>query len=616
MSINLTEYINRTNTVTDEKLADVTYRLKTVLADLSPTIDTSANSVFGALILAPLAKIIAMAEDATECILSDIELSNALNGDVCDCEFSEAFIKSLGLDTLVAANTFGILRFVMNAKSSIWDNETYKKTAYSSADSNIPIFEYIEIDQGTSFVFKDAYLFNLIANKEGSIRIINPTSFKTYDLSKDLPTDYWAKNYFPAGVLSMGSDGNPLTYFVDIPISGPSAASVEASSVPSSDIDNNLLTNLFVSNGIYNVQEIQPYETPTTIVAIAKLAQQLYPSSNFSTKGGIASYLRKLYPDLNCISPVTQNDPAGRDFEIGIGSSKFVKANTLDIYAKNGLKEIEVEQIFINSGDSSFDAFLCRPVRIIEATPYYIEGSTISAGATITSQVVSATSPYINSVLYLDSSLVNNLYSTTEPTANTNELSLYNCVNSSYAKFGRFSLSNLTNSYYSYIKVKYTYDPYTLAMDNTLNSKYNSPFISTANKSFVTCYIDNLEIKYKKQIGTYIDRQKIKAQLLEFINTLSYPSAYSDAYLYDIMLINGAKYVTGITITARLRPTTFTSAKSNNITYNYPYESYAITALDASAITSATGFTNVNIPTDTSNVAYYLPESAIKLTEV
>ena len=504
--MNLTDYIENNIDVSNEKLNDVLLRLRAVLSKIMPELDTTSTSPFGALMLLALARLIASAEESLQCILSDIDLENALNGNTCDCEFAEKFIKSLGLNSLINSDTVGVLRLTFKN-----DNN------YINANDNTTI----ELDQGTSIVFNDEYLFHFIVSNRGPIKILIP-NFK-----KELPENLFNENYFIASILRMDTNGNALEYYVDIPIRGPSNANISAGTVPSTDIKAEYLNNLFLENGIYNVNDITPYESPTTLDKLTKVTQKIYPSSNFSTKGGIISYFTKLYPRLNCISPVTTNDSESR--VINTSDNVF----TLDIFGKNGIEEVQcADFIKVSDPKSVIFCLQCRPKKINQIIAY--KSNTEESTESLYTEDITTTCPV---VYYPDKS----------PYQGENLNVIDRCFTRYCKNFQMHYIPDNTK----YISISYTYDPYWHIMDNSMSDK---PFVDTAIKNFYDLTITKLDIKYKKPAGTFIDRQTIVAQIHEFLNTLSYPVEYNDAYISDILLLNGASVVTNIKCKATFSP--------------------------------------------------------------
>ena len=84
------------NTPSEEAFLNAKNTLKQNMATKDPTIDLSDNSVFGDLIINRFCKVFAMANEAQDCIMSDIIINNLKDDIICDCKFAEAFVNSLG----------------------------------------------------------------------------------------------------------------------------------------------------------------------------------------------------------------------------------------------------------------------------------------------------------------------------------------------------------------------------------------------------------------------------------------------------------------------------------------------------------------------------------------
>ena len=83
--MDLIDYIESNNTPSLTKFSEVKQRIKNIMSIREPDMDVSDNSVVGDLVINRFAKIVALAEEAQDCIFSDIQLSNILDGNICDC---------------------------------------------------------------------------------------------------------------------------------------------------------------------------------------------------------------------------------------------------------------------------------------------------------------------------------------------------------------------------------------------------------------------------------------------------------------------------------------------------------------------------------------------------
>ena len=552
--MDLLSYINSNAKASSAKYQSVKTRLKTILAEREPDMDLSDNSVVGDLILNRFANIVALAEEAQACILSDIQLNNILNGNVCDCAFTEAFIKSLGLDALASVNTTGVLRIKFKAEAI----DAY----FNGLPVNTNAFDTrtFYIDKGTSIAFGD-YMFRFFAPADGPIKIRflneNDSIFASDYASKSLTQSSAAldninngaekisENYYHAvidaeeNIIVDNGTVAPQAYIVDLPIYGPTDASVLENSTPLTSLPTAVLENFILDNGIYTVKAINPYETPTSLIDLTKLAIKLYPSSNFANKSGVVSYLTKMFPSINCVTPVTSNDKAGRLETINVGNTTVgLKKFTLDIYTKTGTPDdlITVTQVIPAAQFDTF-AFMAPPVEIKELTWTALNGGNAPA---LAEEIIVDT---INPADSLDISTYANfslLYGT--PIC---DLDFLDFLTSKYAKFANCSLS-ISNSkiskdagYDGYITITYTYDPAMLFVGSLINSPSCAPFFSTEVKNYIK-YKLNLVANYKKQISTYFDRQEAEEDIYQLLNKLHYPIVYNDAYIADILITNGA----------------------------------------------------------------------------
>ena len=85
--MNLTDYISSNTPVDATKLRECEDRMRILLIREFPDTGFSPNSVVGKFLIERFGKIVAQIETALECVLSDMDLLNVINGSVCDCDF-------------------------------------------------------------------------------------------------------------------------------------------------------------------------------------------------------------------------------------------------------------------------------------------------------------------------------------------------------------------------------------------------------------------------------------------------------------------------------------------------------------------------------------------------
>ena len=622
--MDLTEYLESNLEPSTEKFLNVKTRVKSLLSQREPDMDVSDNSVVGDLILNRFCKVLAIAEEAQACLLSDVQISNILNGNICDCDFAEAFIKSLGFANILNANTTGVVRITFNA------TKLNPASTYS-------------IDAGSSLAFNDAYMFRFYAPKKGSINIKFPQADKSFYEYSGPNTDF-AYNIFYAGILEVIANDSsatdkdrwiPSLYFIDLPVYGPSNASIEAGSNPTTDISD---PQGYISS-IELLNDIVPFETPTSIVQLAKLAQKLYPSSNFSTKGGVVSYLTKEFPNINCFTPLTQNDDTGRQHII----LDNYKQSVLDIYTKTGNPNnlITVTQNIPAAYMNNVN--LIAPATSITSASYtYRTGTIADTNPSYKTVELDVTNTHGKDVAFLDTTVhIGDTFS------NIASLPGVESLNSIFAKF--ISLNVFDKGYKNapiniqtydqfklcYVTITYTYDPATLFVGSLVNSNACTPFLDTQVRSYIDLFLGQLVLKYNRQSSSYVDRQQIRQDVFTLMNEIVSPLVYNVGYLTSILINNGALSLNNVLSLGFLKVCPYTSVcltYQNNVKFagdickdmqptptleNIKGEFTISDALPATYANNNTmkSVYNSKIKVDNSNLGYTLPLENISLVE-
>ena len=620
----LLTYINSNDSPTLEKYQSVKNRLKSILGNREPDMDLSDNSVVGDLILNRFAKVLALAEEAQDCIFSDIQLSNILNGNICDCDFATEFVKSLGFDSLLQSNTMGVLRIRFKASELSNFASTYE-------DDNITLSNVFALDAGTSIGFNNEYMFRLFAPQDGPVYIKFPDTSSLLDTTNTLVVPN--KNFYYAGIDSvnyLNGAYQPESYFVDIPIYGPSDANVSAGDEATTDINTVILNNFILEGGITSVTDISPFETPTSLVDLTKLAQKIYPSANFSTKSGIVSYLTQKFTNIDCFVPLTNNDSAGRQEQITVGNTTpptQVTKSTLDIYTKSGTNLITVTQIVPKAYMQNIA--LMAPLKELLAASYAIQSTSDTNTYTTNSlgTVPNASSGFVDLTVVMGDGIsdggmrdlggknakfvIANIFSNGYGTESTPQVPL-----------------SLSSSQDFYLTITYTYDPALMFVGNLINSPQCNPFCDTESRFFINTSINALNCNYTKQTNTYLDRQSAQESIYELMNNICYPLVYNDAYISDILISNGAYSINNIACMAYVNLCAYTTwmYRTQNSIYGGKINSNYIDELNGingtiSFSTTDTSSLPVNLSGETSiifndsNIAFTLPLENINLIE-
>lgn len=287
---------NLSSTEIQNSVTDV----RTVIKQALPTLDTAPDSVFGNLFVVPSAKTNAAFEKAKDCLLSDLIISNIAQGKVCDCDFVKEYIKNFGISTLEDGTLpiQGVVRLAFNT------NKMYT------------------IDRGMMMVFNEDYLCNFwILGKDNTDIVVYPAehpfsskdTFNTFRLSPYSASD--------------GEQGEITQWYVDLPVYTSAASQISAGDIATYDLAiDELVSITAVTDMSTDTTEEQPVER------MANVAQQVFPSSNMTTKGNAVSFaMSNFYNNIATACVVDQNDKeiknASKDV-MGVNSPK------VDIYTQ------------------------------------------------------------------------------------------------------------------------------------------------------------------------------------------------------------------------------------------------------------------------------------------
>lgn len=603
--MNLIDYINSTEEPSADKLDAVKHRIIVLLKTIAPDLKIEENIVLQELLLDNFARIVALAEEGQKAELSDIQLSNIINGNIYDCEFVEAFVKSLGLEYLTTANTFGILRIKFSADAI--NNSQFLENG-------------IYLDAGTSIGFDDTYMFRFYLCHSGKLNIKFPKSNLTF--KQFSPASFLENNVFYAYIEDVVSNDDPglnnkdffrpYVYTVDLPIYGPSNASLSAGDIAATDIDSDLLNNYITS--IELVQDIEPIDLPTNIIDLALLAKRIYPNPKANTKPGIISYFSRYMPFIESISPETLSS-----------NNKPI----LNVYAKKGLNPITVTQVIPRSY-AGIVALAAFPREFTEATyrkRIKTSDDIISALATAEyeDKTLSIGKPIVqDDFINLTCVTYNSADNTLDPVESFNAPSNIFMIPNIYlynedtSKYDIIDFTKEDQFTFNYMTITYTYDPALLFLRSLKNNPYINKDFDIRIKSYIDVHLDGVNIIYEQKINTYFDRQNAKQEIFKYINTCSNPlNPFDIIKIKNIILENGATNVTDIYFYGKEKLTAYTSFinYSNNKILAGDIQTPSI----SSSLTTDEGKNYVlenSMPITKYNIAYSMSnEDAIDLEE-
>lgn len=502
MAVQITDYINFTSDISTDKLNDVEQRIRLLLREQYPTVNTSPSSVFGSLVLTPASRVIALFEQAVDCLLSDLELENALNEIVCNCDFVQNFLLGLGLSSLSDVNTTSMVRITLNA----------------SPDANGIVF-----DQGYPLLFNDTYIFNFIGG--------NTTDIKIYPSTKSVSYNGASNNYLASVATIGGSNGvyEPNSWFVDIPVYGPATSRISQGDLAAIDEDMPFYDNII---SVEALEDIEPLTLPTNIGEMVKLCREIIPSANLTTKSNAVSFIFNKYPKAVGASAVTTVDSYARTIHGNPPTTPF-----LDLQVKGVTTYLQSTEVFPMETTAAGKATLSNIK--LQHIPLVIR----SVSAIDLSGILYTLDKDFDSITITSSTAASGVDRYTKDLT-------YSITYNQSAGEGLTALQN-----YGYIAITYSYDPLAEAVSKYVDSPACSPVIETTVRPFISGYVKNLTVNYRKDSGKFFDRQQAIADIYDFVNNLTYPTIYDEGYIGDIMITNGASGISSITGTVVWMPT-------------------------------------------------------------
>lgn len=506
MAIQITDYINFESDIDASKLNDVEQRIRLLMREQYPRLNTAPSSIFGNLVLTPASRVIALFEQAVDCLLSDLELENALNEIVCNCDFVQNFLLGLGLSSLSDVNTTSMVRITLNTN---------------------PSDDGIIFDQGYPILFNDSYIFNFIGG--------NTTDIKVYPSTKDVSYNGASNNYLASIASIGGSNGvyEANSWFVDIPVYGPATARISKGDIAAIDEDMPFYNNII---SVEALEDIEPITLPTNIGDMVKLCRTITPSANLTTKANAVSFIFNKYPKAIGASAVTSVDQYARSIHGNPPTSPF-----LDINVKGVTTYLQSTEVFPMTNKTEGSVTLSNVK--FQHIPLLIRSvSAIDTTGTLTT---------------LDNNFDSIQIDSSTQSSGIDRYTKDLTYSITYNQSGD-GLNTLKD--YGFVAITYSYDPLAEGVSKYVDSPACSPVIATTVRPFITGYVKELVVQYRKDSGKFFDRQQAVSDIYDFINNLTYPTIYDDGYIGDIMITNGASGVSQINGLTVWMPTMKSSA--------------------------------------------------------
>ena len=586
--MDISQYINFSQEIDSAIIQDVESRIRTLLKRKWVDLDTNPSSVFGNLFLTPAARVIALMEQTTNCVLSDLNLENALNGIVCDCDFLQNYLKGLGVNSLAEVNTTAMVRITFNT------NARY------------------EIDQGELLLFNDDYVFSFVHGNNPTI-VIEPyyypkinSSQISYIGGKGIKRPDYVNNIYQLSASNVTFNNVSVVaseFFVDLPVYGPASAEVSAGTTATIDehfgyetvetwvvndedevegpneVSNVNLANDYITS-ITMLQDVSPITTPTNIAELIELTQKIKPTSALTTRAGSTSFITNNFPSIVGTSTVLFGDYEMVRVNDATAQNVFP---AVDIYNKGVSTLLECVEYCpaTNKGAQSFP-LQHMPIKITGIS--YLSNISSSTEETqldlpdFPSDVLSYGGVYKNSTVF-----------------SGNKAYTINASTDTYNIQGN-----------TFVKLSYLYDPTQETIGKTILSDSCGPILNILSRPFFPIHIRSITIDYKKQAGKFFDRQVAIDEIYNFINNLVYPVVYDDAYIGDIIIGNGATSIDSISVKCYIQGA---EATGKHDTYVQDIDTLSINP----AILTSEELKNLQL--GDRNIQYILPRDAIHLIE-
>lgn len=601
--VKLTDYFPETDEISSETLQDVRDRIATYLQSrYEDSIDMAPNSVFGDLILSPLAYLIASFEIAASRLFSDIDLANVAEGQIYNCDFVKEYLDNFGLSQRISTPSTGVVRIIFSEPGS-----------------------YI-LDASTSFVFSDDgenYVYAM-ADVTDFLRI-----------EYNIPEGQEEENVRQLNRISENE------YAINIPVVGPAGVNVFKNTTCPTNITIPQVTE------VKSVTDFDPGVLPENVMELANKTRNTYYAASLASRNGCLSFLIQTYPELRGVSPVVSgDDEIHRTTENLFG----VKQGVMDIHIKSkknfvtetvttplaynenlqryvgllttnqgppvrvrsvtmtgGIEPQEVEIVGKPSDRKKYPGFSCS-YSVNESLGLYVKETNITERSqpSLTPDIIDITDvgqiqatgnflghPFITgasrnitltfSGYNSDQSVLNATLDhkgsiveiTFDRVSLVDDVASFNLnVTPEYDRFCKGVAFNINisskladlqdkldtlledenKSHIFTVKpesnnflVTYEYDPTVLAVNNFVARSDIRPINTDLQvRNFLACEVKNMVITYRSKSGSLVDLNNAKNDIVSYVNGLSYPNLYESFAVAEIMLYYGADGVSNV----------------------------------------------------------------------
>lgn len=451
-----------------------------------PELDMRPNTPFGDLHLTPFAYLMAGMEIAMERFRSDLVLENVANGIVYDCEFVKKFLGNFAVNDSDQTESSGVIRLTFNTDK-----------------------EYT-LDLSTLFGFGNDY-FRVYSPNPGGVlvrRVGDPITAGSNDVT-----------------LIDRADG---TFIADVAVVGTMTSDVLAGESGSiAPLPPELMSIIAL------VDFVQGVGSSSLSAQASKSRKTVYASSN-GTPGGITRFINKEFPGLVSTSVVVSGDKEMmRDSVNPLGFSD----GRMDIYARShgyAFSDKQTVRLFYSESAQRYITKLS-----LSGQPYMLNGITDLAGTKLS---VDAYEIYSRSSNGGVADMAAAAYSDLEE--------LYLVVNLPTDNNGvpvidiRYDYSG---DAYIDVVVDFRADPVLPAIKSATTGRDNSPIgTNILVRGFIPVVFTRFVVHYTRRAGTSVNIDTAREEVFNYVNSVGYPDAFSEAKLHDGVFLAGAHDVVDV----------------------------------------------------------------------
>lgn len=477
--------------IPEARVLEVRARLVAWLQQGWPDLDTRPNSVYGDLLLTPLAYQIAATEIAAERIVSDLDLEQVAAGVIYNCDVVRQFLRNFAAVNRENLKATGSLRLTFS--------DNVGRT----------------LDRRTLYLFGTDNIFTLRLPGSGHLEIL------------------------PVGAVPSGVNQRPLSrldatrFVVDVPVMGVMVSAVVAGDTATTD---NLVSGLI---GMTANDTFDPGTPEDSLPLLAARTRETIYSSSLTTRGGAGAFVRKEFPDIIGTSASISGDREMlRDTVNAIG----LRDGRIDVHVKSKqafLSDTQVVRLTFNVGADKFVGRLALanvPIKLDAITVAADEAQTIAP--TVYSRSLDPARAPLGTAAY---SQLEELWLVVPMPRGGDTLPLITTQTDGSTVWADFAVS-------------YRYDPGLAQVGAVLNSPEVRPVgIDILTKLFVPCVFSSLTVEFIRPAGKQVNIGQAKTEILDYFRKLSYPDVYVDSAISDALLYAGAAGVKSVTCNATVQ---------------------------------------------------------------